>query len=76
MSVEDESWDRPICEHCKKPIGYGMSRQHQNGRCLKSHEDRRNQDLKDILDAAIKAGIPQGPHLVSDIIALLEAFRP
>lgn len=35
MSVEDETWDRPICEFCKKTIPYGAKHKHANGICIK-----------------------------------------
>lgn len=34
MSVEDETWDRPECEFCKKIILYGDRSSHRNGDCL------------------------------------------
>ena len=34
MSVEDETWDRPICNHCSKRILYGENAEHRDGICL------------------------------------------
>lgn len=33
MSVHDETWDRPICRHCKDPILYGEASKHAKKRC-------------------------------------------
>lgn len=33
MSIHDETWDRPICNICKKPIKYGKSWNHGDGVC-------------------------------------------
>jgi hypothetical protein len=33
MSVEDETWDRPICQICGKQIGYAKQREHGKGIC-------------------------------------------
>lgn len=35
MSINDETWDRPICEFCQKEIPYGMAFEHIYGNCLK-----------------------------------------
>ena len=35
MSVEDETWDRPVCEFCKKVIPYEQNRFHRTGECVK-----------------------------------------
>ncbi len=34
MSIHDETWDRPICEHCKKEVGYGKISFHKRKECL------------------------------------------
>jgi NTP pyrophosphatase (non-canonical NTP hydrolase) len=34
MSVEDETWDRPICFFCQEPIGYGKQAEHGKGKCV------------------------------------------
>lgn len=34
MSVEDETWDRPTCEHCLKIIRYGEHSSHIGGKCI------------------------------------------
>ncbi len=34
MSVEDETWDRPICKLCNKEIAYGDVRSHSTTKCL------------------------------------------
>ena len=40
MSVNDESWDRPTCEFCKKQIQYGKKSLHLEGKCLDNkHSD-------------------------------------
>ena len=36
MSVEDETWDRPICNRCGKIITYGKKDEHKN--CMKNRE--------------------------------------
>lgn len=35
MSVQDETWDRPICNFCKKEIPYGEKGEHLNKKCVK-----------------------------------------
>jgi len=35
MSVEDETWDRPICKYCHREISYGQKLTHKNGICIK-----------------------------------------
>ena len=34
MSIHDETWDRPICEHCKKQIPYGEVLSHRRKECM------------------------------------------
>ena len=34
MSVEDETWDRPICDYCHKEIKYGDKSLHLDGKCI------------------------------------------
>lgn len=46
MSVEDETWDRPICEFCNKEIPYGKKTEHYKGACsknTKSYQEWRDQ---------------------------------
>lgn len=40
MSVEDETWDRPICDFCNKTILYGKSHQHRGGICITSEKPK------------------------------------
>lgn len=35
MSVEDETWDRPICKYCAKEIQHGEKTKHYKGKCVK-----------------------------------------
>lgn len=39
MSVEDETWDRPLCGYCGKPILYGQWEAHKAGHCKHSVPD-------------------------------------
>lgn len=34
MSIHDETWDRPICEHCQKEVPYGQKLFHRRKRCM------------------------------------------
>jgi len=34
MSIQDETWDRPICNFCGTEIHYGEKTCHVNGECL------------------------------------------
>ena len=58
MSVQDETWDRPICEFCNNKIGYGYVEVHSNARCLddvslyrqvKSHNKEVAENLRNYL---------------------------
>lgn len=48
MSVEDETWDRPICEFCNCKIHYGDHAFHLNGKCLDAHS-KLKPDIKKVL---------------------------
>ena len=47
MSVEDESWDRSICDYCKSYIQYGQKGLHLNGVCL-IHNPINNIEMEDL----------------------------
>ena len=34
MSVQDETFDRPVCDYCNKEIQYGEKYLHYNAQCL------------------------------------------
>jgi len=34
MSIHDETWDRPTCEHCQKEVPYGQKLFHRQKRCM------------------------------------------
>ncbi len=65
MSIHDETWDRPICEFCKKEIPYGEKRQHRHGSCLaakpKVYKLKLNWEIQD--DDSIDAYIWNGHFL-------------
>ncbi len=42
MSVQDESWNRPVCKFCNQTIGYGMYYKHDEGKCLNNMNIKRN----------------------------------
>lgn len=41
MSIQDETWDRPICEFCNKEIPYGQNSLHRTGKCATANPPKR-----------------------------------
>jgi thymidylate synthase len=59
MSVEDETWDRPVCSHCQTEIKYGEKFKHKNGKCLTE-------------ELCNKCGCPVHPNLPCEEVVLLQ----
>jgi hypothetical protein len=56
MSVQDETWDRPVCNHCGYEIKYGEKYCHYNGDCLtswKPYLDAKNMSEADLIKSKL-----------------------
>lgn len=64
MSVEDETWDRPVCEWCKRVIPYGEKRFHWHGVCMTKRFAIGDQDVHG------GVGMRHGPAGFDDIVKI------
>jgi len=65
MSIHDETWDCPICEHCHKEVPYGEMRKHRHVACVapkeKTYKLNLNWETQD--DGSIDVNIWDGHFL-------------
>lgn len=89
MSVEDETWDRPICAFCDKEIPYGEKTYHKLGLCWRNipkiKEEKlimeplmikiKKDDLEEMLVRVLESAEPSVPYSSDRVLMLQDAYK-